>query len=169
MSDEIMLVFGEDGVAREYDDTWDITIHCESEEEQKAVLEKLNNSNQEAQELSKNSPKLDKENGDLQPTCNQLEKDICVPCKDSISRQAAIDAVKHAWAKGLEPSQYIEELPSAPEPSIPVSWIEKHVDWLKNMDNGFATLTAMNISTMVKKWKKEQEEADGSDKPTSGD
>ena len=48
MSDEIMLVFGEDGVAREYDDTWDITIHCESEEEQKAVLEKLNNSNQEA-------------------------------------------------------------------------------------------------------------------------
>ena len=48
MSDEIMLVFGEDGVAREYDDAWDITIHCESEEEQKAVLEKLNNSNQEA-------------------------------------------------------------------------------------------------------------------------
>jgi len=36
---------------------------------------------------------------------------------DVISRQAAIDAVKHAWAKGLEPSQYIEELPSAqPEP-----------------------------------------------------
>ena len=48
MSDEIMLVFGEDGVAREYDDTWDITIHCESEEEQKAVLEKIKNSNQEA-------------------------------------------------------------------------------------------------------------------------
>lgn len=48
MSDEIMLVFGEDGVARKYDDAWDITIHCESEEEQKAVLEKLNNSNQEA-------------------------------------------------------------------------------------------------------------------------
>lgn len=36
---------------------------------------------------------------------------------DCISRQAAIDAVRHAWAKGLEPSQYIEELPSAqPEP-----------------------------------------------------
>lgn len=32
---------------------------------------------------------------------------------DCISRQAAIDAVRHAWAKGLEPSQYIEELPSA--------------------------------------------------------
>lgn len=31
---------------------------------------------------------------------------------DMISRQAAIDAVKHAWAKGLEPTQYIEESPS---------------------------------------------------------
>ena len=73
MSDEIMLVFGEDGVAREYDDTWDITIHCESEEEQKVVLEKLNNSNQE--------------------DCNELAKDICVPFKDTISRQAAIDVL----------------------------------------------------------------------------
>ena len=30
-----------------------------------------------------------------------------------ISREAAIGAVKHAWAKGLEPSQYIEILPAA--------------------------------------------------------
>lgn len=30
-----------------------------------------------------------------------------------VSREAAIEAAKHAWAKGLEPSQYIEELPSA--------------------------------------------------------
>ena len=36
---------------------------------------------------------------------------------DLISRQDAIDAVKHAWAKGLEPSQYIEDLPSA-QPEI---------------------------------------------------
>ena len=35
-------------------------------------------------ELSKNYPKLDKENGDLQPTCNQL-------ATDCISRQAVID------------------------------------------------------------------------------
>jgi len=32
---------------------------------------------------------------------------------DLISRQAAIDAVRHAWAKGLEPTQFLEELPSA--------------------------------------------------------
>lgn len=30
-----------------------------------------------------------------------------------IERSAAIEAAKHAWAKGLEPSQYIEALPDA--------------------------------------------------------
>lgn len=30
-----------------------------------------------------------------------------------IGRDAAIEAAKHAWAKGLEPSQYIEALPVA--------------------------------------------------------
>ena len=52
MSDEIMFTFGEDGVARKYDDTWDITIHCESEEEQKLVREKLNSLSQELKNSS---------------------------------------------------------------------------------------------------------------------
>lgn len=30
-----------------------------------------------------------------------------------IERSAAIEAAKHTWAKGLEPSQYIEALPAA--------------------------------------------------------
>ena len=30
-----------------------------------------------------------------------------------IGRDAAIKAAKHAWAKGLEPSQYIEAMPAA--------------------------------------------------------
>lgn len=30
-----------------------------------------------------------------------------------IEREAAIEAVKHAFAKGLEPSQYIEIIPAA--------------------------------------------------------
>lgn len=30
-----------------------------------------------------------------------------------IERSAVIEAAKHAWAKGLEPSQYIEALPAA--------------------------------------------------------
>ena len=86
MSDEIMLVFGEDGVAREYDDTWDITIHCESEEDQKVVLEKLNNSNQEAKHSS-----------------------------GLISRQEAIDVLgvfTQADALGHTPKQIVEALPS---------------------------------------------------------
>ena len=33
--------------------------------------------------------------------------------KDYISREDAISCVKHAWAKGLEPTQYIEEIPAA--------------------------------------------------------
>lgn len=40
---------------------------------------------------------------------------------DSISRKEAIDAAKHAWAKGLEPSQYIEDLPSV-HPKFPENW-----------------------------------------------
>ena len=105
---------------------------------------------------------------------------------DLIERQAAIglihgmypsapimrrnwDRWREKYKPYIEVEKALEQLPSAPESSIPVAWIEKHVDWLKNMNNGFATLTAMNISTMVKKWKKEQEEADGSDKTTSSD
>ena len=37
MSDGIMLSIGKDGIARAYDDTYDITIHCESQEEQDEV------------------------------------------------------------------------------------------------------------------------------------
>lgn len=41
MSDGLMLIIGEDGTAREYDDTYDITIHCESAEEQDQVRRML--------------------------------------------------------------------------------------------------------------------------------
>ena len=52
----------------------------------------------------------------------------------------------------------LKRLPSAqPEIAIPLSWIEKHIEWLKSMDNAFSDLTAMNISVMVKKWKEEKE------------
>lgn len=45
MSDDILLTLGEDGVFREYDDTYDVVIHCESQEEQEETekdLELLN-------------------------------------------------------------------------------------------------------------------------------
>lgn len=41
MSDGFMLYLDDDGVARHYDDTYDITIHCESEEGQQKAIEQL--------------------------------------------------------------------------------------------------------------------------------
>ena len=43
MTDDIMLTIGEDGKASLYDDTYDITIHCESQEEQDEVKRILEN------------------------------------------------------------------------------------------------------------------------------
>ena len=53
----------------------------------------------------------------------------------------------------------ITVLPSVqPEPSIPLSWVEKYIEWLKRFDNEFANLEAAHISVMVKKWRDEQNE-----------
>lgn len=41
MKDRMHLLIGDDGKATLYDDTYDIIIHCESEEEQAAVIAKL--------------------------------------------------------------------------------------------------------------------------------
>lgn len=41
MRDGIMLTVDEDGTARIYDDTYDIVIHCESQEEHDKAMEKL--------------------------------------------------------------------------------------------------------------------------------
>lgn len=43
MKDAIMLMIGEDGKATVYDDTYDIVIHCESQEEQDRVIRLLKN------------------------------------------------------------------------------------------------------------------------------
>lgn len=41
MSDAMKLIQNEDGTFSTYDDTYDIVIHCETEEEQKKVIELL--------------------------------------------------------------------------------------------------------------------------------
>ena len=46
---------------------------------------------------------------------------------EHIERSAAIKAAKHAWAKGLEPSQYIEALPAADvAPVVHGEWLLRH-------------------------------------------
>lgn len=53
----------------------------------------------------------------------------------------------------------LQRVPSAqPEPSIPLLWINDHIEWLKSLDNEFANLAATHISVMVKKWRGEQDE-----------
>jgi rubrerythrin len=48
---------------------------------------------------------------------------------DYIKRQDAIDAVKHAWAKGIEPSQYIESIePADVVPMVHGTW-EHHMSF----------------------------------------
>lgn len=43
------------------------------------------------------------------------------------------------------------------EEAIPLTWIDKHIAWLEELDDAFSTLTAMNIRTMVNEWKEENE------------
>lgn len=45
MSDGMTLVQNEDGSFSAYDDTYDFVIHCETEEEQKKVIERLRATN----------------------------------------------------------------------------------------------------------------------------
>jgi hypothetical protein len=45
MSDVMEFIQNEDGTFSVYDDTYDITIHCETEEEQKKVIERLKATN----------------------------------------------------------------------------------------------------------------------------
>lgn len=54
---------------------------------------------------------------------------------DYISREAAIECAKHAYAKGLEPTQYIEEIPAADvEPVRHGAWYQCFEDWRQQQD-----------------------------------
>ena len=108
---------------------------------------------------------------DKQPTIESVA--------DCISRQAAVyalDTVGYDFTEsGLSETELIEvceavgdvrqdmisrikNLPSVqPKPAIPLQWIEAQIEWLKNLDNAFSSLTAGQISAMVNKWKDEQD------------
>ena len=89
---------------------------------------------------------------------------------DLISRQDAVDEVQaieylatlrdgDVVVKMNDVEHILYTMPSAhPEPAIPLSWIEGQIEWLKSLDNAFSTLTAVQISAMVNKWKDEQNE-----------
>ena len=52
-----------------------------------------------------------------------------------VGRYAAIEAAKHAWAKGLESSQYIEALPAADVAPV------IHARWITRSDKGVISMT----------------------------
>lgn len=45
MTKELKMIMGDDGIFREYNDEFDITIHCESKEESDKVKEQLEHIN----------------------------------------------------------------------------------------------------------------------------
>lgn len=74
-----------------------------------------------------------------------------------IDRQEALEAVSDCGIC----TQKLVNLPTAqPEPSIPLSWIENEIKWLKSLNSTFSEITAIQISAMVQKWKDEQDETD---------
>lgn len=90
---------------------------------------------------------------------------------DLIWRSDAIDRAKHAWAKGLEPSQYIELIPSAQPETF--EWChdckeydqEKHCchRWTKQIRKTVAELEADYPKAMkdeLEYWKKRAEKAE---------
>ena len=60
MSDGIQLIIRPDGVAEQYDDTFDLTIHCTSEDEQKEVL-KIMETAAELRQLKQHGDLIDRE------------------------------------------------------------------------------------------------------------
>jgi hypothetical protein len=79
MKDGIMLMIGEDGKATVYDDTYDVVIHCGSQEEQDRVIR-----------LLKNVLLEHCGSGELVQESDSLVKDLV---KDCISREAVLDAI----------------------------------------------------------------------------
>ena len=78
---------------------------------------------------------------------------------DTISRQAAIDAVHKAGITEYDETLAIEEIERVPsvqsEEAIPTAWLEEQAKWFESMDNAFAKIEANNIRTMIKKWRRE--------------
>lgn len=58
------------------------------------------------------------------------ETHACV-CEDAISRQDAINAVKHAWSKDIEPTQFLEIMPPVKSMRKRGKWIETAEEYYK--------------------------------------
>lgn len=85
-----------------------------------------------------------------------------------IERSAAIKAAKHAWAKGLEPSQYIEALPAADVAPVVRCKDCKHKGWVQEPCHGKSVdyckvwdCTLRNLETTFCSYGERKDGADG--------
>ena len=103
MSDGIMLSIGDDGIAREYDDTYDITIHCESREEQEEVRKAIEN----IPRWIPCSERLPSEPGSYLTTYTgfMADHDVCILAfiKDGEESRWSCSGEVHAWMKHPDP------------------------------------------------------------------
>ena len=97
----------------------------------------------EPQELSKNSPKTLQNSTREMETCNELVKDTNVPCKDTISRQAVIEALDEIESEVADGDgfryekwrQYFCELPSAQPERKKGKWIPQDFNKHSGMES----------------------------------
>lgn len=98
MSDTMEFVQNEDGTFSTYDDTYDITIHCETEEEQKKVIERL------SADWIPVAERLPEEDGRYLVTFKYGIK-VCMVGYGSCKRTVLGYPIGHGWYS-LEEAQY---------------------------------------------------------------
>ncbi len=102
MSDGMTFVQNEDDTFGAYDDTYDIVIHCETEEEQKKVIERLESTN-----WIPVSERLPEEDGRYLATFKYGIK-VCMVGYGSCKRTVLGYPIGHGWYS-LEEAQYYAE------------------------------------------------------------
>lgn len=102
MSDVTKFIQNKDGTFSAYDDTYDITIHCETEEEQKEVIERLKSTN-----WIPVSERLPEEDGRYLVTFKYGIK-VCMVGYGSCKRTVLGYPIGHGWYS-LEEAQYYAE------------------------------------------------------------
>lgn len=99
MSDVMELIQNEDGTFSAYDDAYDVVIHCETEEEQKEVIERLKSTN-----WIPVSERLPEEDGTYLVTFKNGIK-VCMVGYGSCERTVLGYPIGHGWYS-LEEAQY---------------------------------------------------------------
>lgn len=102
MSDAMELIQNKDGTFSAYDDTYDVTIHCETEEERKKVIERLESTN-----WIPANERLPEEDGRYLVTFKYGIK-VCMVGYGSCKRTVLGYPIGHGWYS-LEEAQYYAE------------------------------------------------------------